>query len=134
MAQLDTGGGGGGGKHQKQRAKKQSTHIDMTPMVDLAFLLLTFFVLTSTFSKPVTMEITMPVDKGEKTDVKHIITLLLTGGDTVGWYYGVLDTAKADPISVSSYGKDGIRKVLAENNKETIKQIQEIEKNMLADK
>ena len=50
-----------GGKGGKKRAKKMSTKIDMTPMVDLAFLLLTFFMLTTTFNKPQTMEINMPV-------------------------------------------------------------------------
>ena len=44
--------GDGGGKGGKKRAKKMSTKIDMTPLVDLAFLLLTFFMLTTTFNKP----------------------------------------------------------------------------------
>lgn len=59
MAEVNTGDGGGHGKHDKKRAKKASTKIDMTPMVDLAFLLLTFFVLTSTFNKAKTMEINL---------------------------------------------------------------------------
>ena len=91
MAQLDTGGGGGKpGKHQKKRAKKSSTNIDMTPMVDLAFLLLTFFMLTTTFSKPKTMELTMPVDDDttKKQKVNNALTFLLTDKDKVFYYFG----------------------------------------------
>jgi hypothetical protein len=61
MAELNPGSGGNHKHDGKVKAKKHSTKVDMTPMVDLAFLLLTFFVLTSTFSKPKTMEITFPV-------------------------------------------------------------------------
>mgnify|MGYP000275625434 CR=1 FL=1 len=82
MAEIIDGGGGGKSKGKK-RAKKHSARIDMTPMVDLGFLLLTFFVLTSQFSKPKTMEINMPVKPKDTTNTTKIddetaLTLLLT--------------------------------------------------------
>jgi biopolymer transport protein ExbD len=101
MAEITGGGGGGGGKHDKKRAKKPPAKIDMTPMVDLAFLLLTFFILTSTFNKPKTMEITFPVppDNPEKQPpIKNGVTLLLTGDDKIFYYKGEF---KAEP-------KDGL--------------------------
>ena len=81
MAEIQDNGGGKQ-KGGKKRAKKQSTKIDMTPMVDLGFLLLTFFILTTTFAKPQTMEINMPVktDKEEdqsKLKASNALTLLL---------------------------------------------------------
>src|ERR1700745_2722754 len=91
MAEIAEGGGGGHGKGGKKRAKKQSTRIDMTPMVDLAFLLLTFFVLTSTFSKPKSMELTFPVPpdpKIEQPPIKNGITFLLTKDDKIFYYEG----------------------------------------------
>src|SRR5215210_6572262 len=98
MAEVQTGDSGGDkkGKHKKVRAKKNSTHIDMTPMVDLAFLLLTFFMLTTTFSKPKTMEINMPVkpDKPEeeqKIKESQALTILLTANNKIVWYTGLGD-------------------------------------------
>src|SRR3954463_10278804 len=75
----------------KKRAKKQSTRVDMTPMVDLAFLLLTFFVLTATFSKPKSMELTFPAPPppDQKVDqVKNGVTFLLTQDDRIFYYEG----------------------------------------------
>ncbi|MFM7023626.1 MAG: ExbD/TolR family protein [Flavobacteriales bacterium] len=124
MAELNTGDGGGG-KHQKKRAKKSSTKVDMTPMVDLAFLLLTFFVLTATFGKPKVTDITMPVDpkdkeKRTKVEDQTVITLLLTGKKNVIYYYsGVLEASTK--IDSTTYAADGLRKILLDRNKDVIK-------------
>src|ERR1051326_9010450 len=94
MAEIMESGGGGHGKHQKKRAKKHSSRVDMTPMVDLGFLLLTFFVLTTQFSKPKTMEINMPVDpkdstKKQKVNEDNAMTVMLTeNADKIYYYYG----------------------------------------------
>lgn len=114
-----------GGKHKKVRAKKSSTHIDMTPMVDLAFLLLTFFILTTTFSKPKTMDITMPVkDTTEinrtKVPASQTMSILLTENDRIIWYMGI-DSAGAPPETnisdFSTSGEKSIHKVLLVRNK-----------------
>ncbi|MEO0312740.1 MAG: hypothetical protein RIQ89_2397 [Bacteroidota bacterium] len=119
--------GGGKGKHSKVRAKKASTHIDMTPMVDLAFLLLTFFMLTTTFSKPKTMDITMPVkdkpkeDDGTKFPESMTMNVLLTENDRIIWYMGIGDDPSAPPVTnVANYSLDspnGIHKIILEKNK-----------------
>lgn len=119
---------GKGGKHKKVRAKKNSTHIDMTPMVDLAFLLLTFFMLTTTFGKPKTMEINMPVKDpvNKPQEVNNAITLLLTDKDKIYWYFGELKAeTKLTPTDFSS---NGIRKLLLDYNKNAVEKISELRK------
>jgi biopolymer transport protein ExbD len=108
--------GGGGSKDGKVRAKKASTKIDMTPMVDLAFLLLTFFMLTTTFNKPQTMEITMPEkvkDEADQTKVneKNVLNVVLGENDKVYWYVGINEPK----LEVTSFSKDGIRKILVQH-------------------
>jgi biopolymer transport protein ExbD len=130
MAQIDTGGGGGHGKHDKKRAKKLSTRIDMTPMVDLAFLLLTFFVLTSTFSKPKVLRMIFPEKKNniqpkDLPKVKDGLTLIINGTDKVYYYSGSTD--KATALEVTDFSKDGLRKILKDRNKWLINQIEKIQ-------
>jgi biopolymer transport protein ExbD len=119
MAEVSQGGGGGGHKKGggKVRAKKQSTKIDMTPMVDLAFLLLTFFILTTTFNKPKTMEVTMPdkVEKPEdqtKINENDILNLVLAENNKIYYWIGL-----TPPAEVTNFSKDGVRKILLERNK-----------------
>jgi len=109
--QADSGKGG------KKRAKKMSTKIDMTPMVDLAFLLLTFFMLTTTFAKPQTMEINMPVkpdDIEEQIALKasNAMTIILAADDKIFYYYGLGDPTENPEVIESDYSANGIRKVL----------------------
>jgi len=122
-------------KHKKIRAKKASTHIDMTPMVDLAFLLLTFFMLTTTFSKPKTMDITMPVkDKiteEEKTKVpaSQTLSLLLTEKNRIIWYMGVDDPATPPATNIADFslnGPNSIHKVLLEKNQLVFSEVQAV--------
>jgi len=134
MAEIMDGGGGGHGKHEKKRAKKSSSRVDMTPMVDLAFLLLTFFVLTSTFSKPKVLRMIFPekLDKenpNEKPpEVKDGLTILLTGNDKIYHYRGSLK--KETELIETDYTKAGLRKVLVEYNRSLLLRLQDIQKRL----
>ena len=134
MAEIIDNSGGGKGKGKK-RAKKHSARIDMTPMVDLGFLLLTFFVLTSQFSKPKTMEINMPVDPKDKKNTTKVdsstaMTLLLTENqDKIYYYYGMFK-AETSILKTTDYSKEGIRKVFLKRNEKVIDQIKELKEKL----
>lgn len=143
MAEVNTGDGGGGhGKHEKKRAKKASTRIDMTPMVDLAFLLLTFFVLTSTFNKAKTMEINFPAKpktEEQRIKVNNALTFILTreGANEkengLYYYYGEFygpnnkDGKPVTPFIKTDFSKDGLHKILLDRNKPTIDALNALE-------
>lgn len=120
MAEIAENPQGGG----KGKAKKQSTRVDLTAMVDLAFLLITFFMFTTTLSKPKVMQIALPsdkpVDNPPKVDDDVIMTVLLAPKNVILYYFGSPEKAAADPnaILTTSYDKDkGIRKVIADKKK-----------------
>jgi biopolymer transport protein ExbD len=136
MAQIMEGGGGGHGKGKK-RAKKHSVNVDMTPMVDLGFLLLTFFVLTTQFSKPKTMEINMPVKPKDTTNNmkvqdKTALTLLLTDRkDKIYYYFGVFKP-ETSIIKTTDFSRIGIRKILRDRNQDVINQIKELKAKLIS--
>jgi biopolymer transport protein ExbD len=126
MAQIVENGGGDSGKGKK-RPKKSSTHVDMTPMVDLAFLLLTFFVLTSTFSKPKVMSLVYPakeiIDNPNPPKIKNAITFLITK-DRVFYYKGEFnpDDGPKTELIETNFGPNGVRKLLAKENEYVIRE------------
>lgn len=136
MAEVNTGDGGGHGKHDKKRAKKSSTRIDMTPMVDLAFLLLTFFVLTSTFSKSKVMEIPFPKDPKDKNvnqKVNNAITFLLTKDNKIYYYNGEFypknnkDGKPPTTVTATDFSGKGLHELLLDRNKPTVDAIKKLE-------
>ena len=134
MAEIQEGGGGGH-KGGKKRAKKQSTRIDMTPMVDLAFLLLTFFVLTATFSKPKSMELTFPapppIDQ-KPEEVKKGVTFLLTKDDKIFYYEGQFraeadDKGPKTALTELNFSQASLHKFLLDKSKEMHDQIRALD-------
>jgi biopolymer transport protein ExbD len=130
MADVDSGGGGDHGKHGKKGRKKSGNpRVDMTPMVDLAFLLLTFFVLTSNLNKAKTMEMAVPktpTDTSNTTKIDDdLANTILIDGNKEGKFYvyhGAFNPKPpAPPPTLEEYTMDpkkGIRQfILSKNTK-----------------
>ena len=116
MAELNTGDGGGKKGGGKVRSKKSNSKVDLTAMVDLAFLLITFFMLTTSLSKPQSMDLGLP-DKDEKVDTNikvdqvRTMTIILGENNKIKWYHGLLESPEPNGKPTdATYGKDGIRK------------------------
>ena len=124
MADIDVSGGDSG--HKKgpgvKKAKKLSTRVDMTPMVDLGFLLITFFIFTTTMSTPSTMKLFMPKDEKDKekqTEIKEsgALTILLGKSNGVYYYEGQLKDDGSN-FETSTFKK--IREVIINKKKEVM--------------
>lgn len=100
---------------KKSRSRK-GLYIDMTPMVDLAFLLLTFFVMTSVLVKPFSLQLDQPDEKttAPRPPIKpeRVLNIVLGEHDKIYWY-----VADKPEVKLTSFSAEGIRKVLREKNK-----------------
>jgi len=120
MAEMDTSGGGG---HKKKgpgvkKSKKQSTRVDLTPMVDLGFLLITFFIFTTTMSQPTAMKLNLPKDTDkpdEQNKLKESAALtVMPGKSNHVYYYEGLDPTKIQTSTIKA-----IRDVILDKKKRT---------------
>ena len=109
-----------GDKGGKVRSKKQSTRVDMTPMVDLGFLLITFFMFTTTFSKPNVMDLGLPAKPKKdapppqrtEIDLSNSISLIIGKDNRI--FYHQLDQAGLNDQTLmeTSFDREGITKVI----------------------
>jgi biopolymer transport protein ExbD len=102
-----------------KKGKKLSTRVDMTPVVDLAFLLLTFFMLATTFIKPQVMTLVLPEkDNTEnqnqpKVNEKNVLSIVLGADNKVYWYIGFTGAQ----VKETNYSDTGLRKILVDETK-----------------
>jgi biopolymer transport protein ExbD len=137
MSEINTESSGSK-KGKKKGAKKVSTRIDFTPMVDLGFLLITFFMLTTTMIKPQTMEIAMPskdkVPEEEQTKVKssRAITIILGKDNKVFYYEGTRENDVDPTVTATDFSSTGLRKFLIERNIDVMLNVENLEKERRA--
>ncbi|MDQ6763953.1 MAG: biopolymer transporter ExbD [Bacteroidota bacterium] len=119
MAEMEVKSGGG---HKKgpgvKKAKKASTRVDLTPMVDLGFLLITFFIFTTTMSQPTSMNLAMPKDTDKPDEINKVkesgsLTLMLGKGNVIYYYFG------NDPATMQTTGYKDLRKIILDKKKST---------------
>ncbi len=119
---------GGGESHKKgpgvKKAKKMSTLVDMTPMVDLGFLLITFFIFTATMSTPTTLDLFMPKDTKKDEELNKAkesgaLTILLAKDNQVFYYNGQLAVDASNFQSSSFNPEKGIRKIIIDKKRST---------------
>jgi biopolymer transport protein ExbD len=108
------GGGGGApeprshGKKKRKKGRRLGIRIDMTPLVDVAFLLLTFFMLTTSMSRPQTMEINLPPDAEAKVEIaeSNLLTLRVDESGAIYWAVGIESPARIPFADLRTFLRD----------------------------
>ena len=132
MAELDTSGGG----HKKgpgvKKGKKLSTRVDLTPMVDLGFLLITFFIFTTTMSQPTAFKLFLPDDKvipedQNKAKESGVLTIMMGADNHIYYYEGQLKPDGSNFLSASYTGENSIREIILKKKADVISRSRDAE-------
>jgi biopolymer transport protein ExbD len=119
MAEMDTSGGGG---HKKgpgvKKSKKLSTRVDLTPMVDLGFLLITFFIFTTTMSSPTALKLNLPKDTDKPEEQNKLkesaaLTVMPSKANYIYYYEGL------DPSKLQQTNWKGVRDIILDKKRRT---------------
>ncbi len=125
-------------KGGKSKQKKMTVRVDFTPMVDMNMLLITFFMLCTSLSKPQTMEISMPsndkdITEEQQTKVKasQAITLLLGDDNKLYYYDGEPNYKDYSSLKETTYEPDGLRDMLLKRNRTAVNEVNELKQQKL---
>ncbi len=118
MAEMEEKSGSGKKGPGVKKGKKLSTRVDLTPMVDLGFLLITFFIFTTTLSEPTAMVLGMPKDTKDTAQVTKVkesgsLTLMLGKANVIYYYYG------SDPTKMQTTTYKDVRGIILDKKKNT---------------
>ncbi|KAA6322965.1 hypothetical protein EZS27_027547 [termite gut metagenome] len=120
-------------KGGKGKQKKMTVRVDFTPMVDMNMLLITFFMLCTSLSKPQTMEISMPTndkniteEEQNKVKASQALTVLLSADDKIYYYEGEPNYKDYTSLKESAYTPEGLRGLLLQKNKDAVRQVNEL--------
>ena len=126
------------GKKKSSKQKKMTVRVDFTPMVDMNMLLITFFMLCTSLSKPQTMEISMPTndkniteEQQNKVKASQAVTLLLDGDDKIYYYDGEPNYADYTSLKETSYDADGLRAMLLKRNAVAVSKVKALKLDKL---
>ena len=127
-----------GKKRGKGKQKKMTVRVDFTPMVDMNMLLITFFMLCTTLSKPQTMEISMPSndkniteEQQSKVKASQAITLLLGADNKLYYYEGEPNYKDYTSLKETTYGPDGLRSILLQKNATAVNKVRALKQQKL---
>jgi biopolymer transport protein ExbD len=96
---------------KRKKGRRMGVRIDMTPLVDVAFLLLTFFMFTTSMSRPQTMEINLPPDKDVKVEVAehNLLTLRVNDKGDIFWAYALDAPKRIDRSGLRAFLKEQLQ-------------------------
>lgn len=130
MAELQQKDSGG---KQKGKQKKVHLRVDFTPMVDMNMLLITFFMLATTMSKPQTMQISMPTkdkdlkeDQQTKVKASEAVTIYLGKDDKVYYFMGEQNLTQPNFLKQTDFSPNGLRKILLEKNSAVMSKVEDL--------
>ncbi len=133
IQEKDTGEG-------KGKQKKKSFHLDFTPMVDMNMLLITFFMLCTSLSKPQALDIALPskdkVEEGKESKVEdtRAITIILDGENKIFYYMGKVNYEDYTSVQETDFSPEGLRALLLNRNKKVVEAMKELKQKKLESK